>query len=381
MNNSRSSDLRKEFFFERKYQIIGDAIKDSENSTIYPVQCLCIPNSPTAVLKIYHNRNITTLFKRLQNIHVTSWTEIYDVDYFDEDTYVVEEYVPGITLDKVIHQKKLNHTSFSPQEIETFMTTLCNSINLLHHLNPPIIHRDLKPDNIILVTASMDEDPILDYSNLKIIDFDTIREYNTGQTRDTEFMGTRQYASPEQLGFAALGQTDARSDIYSIGIILYEMIYGKLPSAQNLKELPPRQPFSNIIRKCTQFQPEDRFQSMDELLNVLLNKDSHKTSVTRKEKKPYISFTTLNPMENPLLLPLIIGILFGVGMRYDTILLIANLLFWLCIVTTIILRSHYRGNHPVQFSISSSVVYWILFLLFILIFSIIVGIFFMPLQS
>jgi len=125
------------------------------------------------------------------------------------------------------------------------MMQLCDALEVLHGCNPPIIHRDIKPSNILVTTDGV----------LKIIDFDASRQYNAEKhTSDTRLLGTIEYAAPEQFGYA---QTDIRSDIYSAGVVLSELAIGKDTSF--VKD------WKHVVNKCTNFDPENRYQNATEL--------------------------------------------------------------------------------------------------------------------
>lgn len=123
--------------------------------------------------------------------------------------YIVEEYVDGISLEKYILSHRMS-------EIETLelAITLCNVLEYLHGRN--IIYRDLKPANIIVTKES----------TLKLLDFDISRTYKKGKKSDTIALGTPGYAAPETYG---ISQSDARSDIYSLGATLYHILTGDDP--------------------------------------------------------------------------------------------------------------------------------------------------------
>lgn len=120
----------------------------------------------------------------------------------------------------------------------------------LHRLNPPVVHRDLKLSNIIRTESN----------SIYIVDFDTARNYEPGQDQDTELLGTKEYAAPEQYGF---GQSDARSDIYALGVILNRLLTGEYPKHKLCEgTLQP------VVARCIRMDPEARFQTVEELIAV-----------------------------------------------------------------------------------------------------------------
>lgn len=122
--------------------------------------------------------------------------------------YLVLEYVPGISL----HQ--LFQSDLAPvEDVVDWALQLCEVFEYLHSQRPPIIYRDLKPENVLLTPEG----------KIKLIDFGIARVHKGNKDMDTELMGTRSTASPEQFGDA---ETDARSDIYTMGVTIYEMLTG-----------------------------------------------------------------------------------------------------------------------------------------------------------
>src|SRR5207302_10581031 len=95
---------------------------------------------------------------------------------------------------------------------------LCDVLDYLHKQSPPVIFRDLKPSNAILTPDG----------RLMLVDFGIARYYKEGQINDTIDFGSPGYASPEQ--YEGSGQTDARSDLFSLGVILHEMLSGQRPA-------------------------------------------------------------------------------------------------------------------------------------------------------
>ncbi len=189
---------------------------------------------------------------------------IYDVGSEDGLYFIVMEYVEGITLKTYIEKKGL----LSFKEAASIAIQVARGIEAAHKNN--IIHRDIKPQNIIISTEG----------KVKVTDFG-IAKAASSNTISSDVMGSVHYASPEQ---ARNGFVDARSDIYSLGIVMFEMITGRVPfdgdttvavALQHLQEEIDRpskyapgipKSFENIILKCTQKTPDRRYQSIAELL-------------------------------------------------------------------------------------------------------------------
>lgn len=171
---------------------------------------------------------------------------IYECIKRETDLVVIEEYLTGKTLGDWLG----NHT-FSEGEVTGIGIDLCRAMMPLHRADPPIICRDLKPENVIVTLEGQ----------LKVIDFDIARTYQPGQSKDTVMMGTQGYAAPEQFGF---GQTDARTDIYGIGVLLNYLLTKRFP----VEEIAQGK-LGEIIRCCTQIDPKDRFQSVEALEHAL----------------------------------------------------------------------------------------------------------------
>ncbi len=145
---------------------------------------------------------------RISNLHVVS---IYDVGYENGLYYIVMEYIEGITLKEYIEKKGHLHWT----EAASFAAQICEGLDAAHKNH--VIHRDIKPQNIILTPEGV----------LKVTDFGIARATTQATTTTgTSAIGSVHYLSPEQ---ARGGFTDERTDIYSLGIVLYEMLTGRLP--------------------------------------------------------------------------------------------------------------------------------------------------------
>lgn len=200
--------------------------------------------------------------KLLKKLDHPALPRIIEVIEKEDLLYVVMDYVEGEALSKIIGQ-------FGPQPqtlVIEWAKQLCGVLHYLHTRTPAIIYRDMKPDNIMLKPDG----------NLKLIDFGIAREYKEKHNSDTVSLGTRGYAAPEQFG--GHGQTDPRTDIYSLGVTLYHLVTGKSPSEPPYELYPIRHWNPNlsggleqIIMKCTQSNPKERYQNCMELYYALCN--------------------------------------------------------------------------------------------------------------
>ena len=192
---------------------------------------------------------------------------VYDVGDENGIYYIVMELVEGITLKKYIEKK----ARLSVKEAITIASKICLGIEAAH--NNHIIHRDIKPQNVIISKEG----------KVKVTDFG-IAKAATSNTITSNVMGSVHYTSPEQ---ARGGFSDEKSDIYSLGITLFEMLTGRVPfngdttvaiAIKQIQEpMPSPRDFiseiplsvEQIVLKCTQKSPDRRYQSMAELIDDL----------------------------------------------------------------------------------------------------------------
>lgn len=206
---------------------------------------------------------------------------IVDIINHDNVIYVVMDYIEGEPLSKVLQQE-----GAQPQEVVLeWAESLCGVLDYLHNQTPPIIYRDMKPANVMLQPNG----------NVKLIDFGIAREYKEFNLEDTVSLGTKGYAAPEQFG--GRGQTDRRTDIYCLGVTLYHLLTGHNPCDPPYELYPIRHwnpnlsaGLENIIIKCTQLNPEDRFDSCAELLYALRHLDESDEGYRKKQKRKIALF-------------------------------------------------------------------------------------------
>lgn len=208
------------------------------------------------------------------------------VDIIDErdKIFVIMDYIEGEPLDKI-----LDEYGAQPQELVIeWAKQLCEVLDYLHTRNPSIIYRDMKPANVMLKPDG----------NLKLIDFGIAREYKEQNLSDTVSLGTKGYAAPEQFG--GKGQTDPRTDVYCLGVTLYHLVTGHNPCEPPYELYPIRYwnpqlsgGLERIIEKCTQLNPEDRYQSCAELLYALSHYEEYDDVYREKQKKKLRNFSVL----------------------------------------------------------------------------------------
>ena len=129
----------------------------------------------------------------------------------------------------------------SEKETGDIAIRLCRALSLLHSHDPAFILRDIKPSNIMITNDNI----------MKIIDINSAKEIHENSSEDTILFGTKNYAAPEQFGF---GQSDKRTDIYALGVLINVCLTGQLPKDM----LCTSHGFSEIEKKCSNIEPQNR---------------------------------------------------------------------------------------------------------------------------
>ncbi len=257
-------------------------------------------------VKILHekynkDKNFVSRFKReaeiLSKLSSPNIVSVYDWGSLENFYYIVMDYVNGKTLKEIIETKG----NIDVETAVDYLIQICNALKIAH-LNG-LIHRDIKPQNIMV-----DENGVI-----KITDFGIAKFTAEDVTKTINIIGSAHYISPEHLEGKVL---DFRSDIYSLGIVMFEMLTGDLPfrgsssmdiSLKHLTEIP--QPPSSIITslpkkidkivlKCLEKNPENRYQSVDilkkDLENFINQKPLSIEDKTLPEKQKKYTFKRLN---------------------------------------------------------------------------------------
>lgn len=259
-----------------RYEVIR-SIGDGGMSKVYLAYDVILDREVAIKVLNYEFANEEEMKRRFHReaLSATSLTHpnivgIFDVGEDGDLHYLVMEYIEGTTLKKFIQE----HGSMSPEEALPIMKQIVSAIANAHHNG--IVHRDIKPQNILMDTEG----------NVKITDFGIAMALSaTAHTKTNSVIGTVHYLSPEQ---ARGGFATKKSDIYSMGIVFYELLTGELPfsaetavaiALKHLQEKTPSirnrfpsvpQSVENVILKATAKDPLHRYDSSDEMYDDLL---------------------------------------------------------------------------------------------------------------
>ena len=190
-----------------------------------------------------HFTGSAEVYRQLLHCTCQNLPTVYEAVSRNDENLSLEEYIQGDNLGEL-----LKDALFTAEETRDIVTQVCRALWVLHGLGA--VHRDVKPENIILRG-----------SEAILIDFDAARLYKPEETADTQILGTTGFAAPEQYG---LSQTDQRTDIFAVGVLINVMLTGKHPS----KKLAEGR-MGRIVTRCTQVNPKKRYQSVLQLMEAL----------------------------------------------------------------------------------------------------------------
>lgn len=202
---------------------------------------------------------------------------VFDYGQSDDDIYYIAmEYIEGKTLHRVLREEG----PFSEARAAHIARQICRSLREAHGLG--VVHRDLKPGNVLLVDHEDEHD------HVKVLDFGLVKDTQSGEdlTQQGLFMGSPKYMAPEQI---TGNDVSARTDIYALGVMMYEMLSGQVPFDKGASvgtlmshvhdQLPPMQAHNpqlsisqtmeGIVYRCLEKDPAHRFSSMNELVTAL----------------------------------------------------------------------------------------------------------------
>ena len=190
-----------------------------------------------------HFAGNSEVYRALLDYACPNLPTVYEVAERNGENLVLEEFIEGDTLGFL-----LKGALFSPEETKKIVIQVCQALWVLHSIGA--VHRDVKPENIILRG-----------NEAVLIDFDAARLHKPEHDNDTQILGTTGYAAPEQYG---LSQSDIRTDIYSLGILINVMLTGEHPS----KKLAGGR-MGRIVDRCTHVNPQRRYKNVLRLMETL----------------------------------------------------------------------------------------------------------------
>lgn len=220
------------------------------------------------------------LLKSLDHPNIVRIVDIVEQDGF---IYIVEDFVEGESL-----AEEVKKGPSTPENVVQWGTQLCDVLNYLHTRTTPIIYRDMKPANVQLQP---------DGKTIKLLDFGIAKTYKPQKTSDTTNLGTRGYAAPEQ--FDAKRQSDARTDVFSLGITLRSLLMGKTPyDAEFYDDIRKQNPavtdgLIKVIAKATDQNPANRYQTAAEFKQALLRYHDKDAAVIRIRRRKLNSYRAL----------------------------------------------------------------------------------------
>lgn len=223
------------------------------------------------------------IMKGLRHEHLP---RIIDVKEEDDSYIIIMDFVEGISLDKAMEEAG---GALPQEDVIQWAIQLCDTLHYLHTKEPPIIYRDMKPHNIMRRPDN----------TIALIDFGTAKEYKGGNAADTIPLGTLGYAAPEQFRDSSgrLQRTDAKTDIYGLGVTLHHLLTGNNPTLppyefRPIREYDPtlHEGLEKIIQRCIQPNPAKRYQSVAELKFDLLDLDKNTEQYGIEQKKHMIAF-------------------------------------------------------------------------------------------
>ena len=250
-------DFKENYYFE-KYEQLAVLADTQKCKTILSRNT---DTNEIVVFKVMDKHGLD-VYDRLKDLDNSNIVDVMDCFLHEDKCVAVEEFVNGKRLCDVLQK------NIPVEVIVDYVRQICNGLKEVHNKN--IVHRDLQPKNIIVDR----------HNHITIIDFDIARIRKEEADSDTEFLGTVGYASPEQFGFA---QTDKRSDIYSLGVLIGDMVkpYAKTVrevsgeeivytgTSLTLEEHKIVERLVKMSRKCTEIAPEKRYKSIEKKLKYI----------------------------------------------------------------------------------------------------------------
>lgn len=223
---------------------------------------------------LHANKREIEMMKKLKHPHLPG---IVDVIENRDSLLIVMDYIEGRSLQDILAE----YGAQPQKDVLKWAGQLCDVLSYLHTRKPAVIYRDMKPANVMLKPDG----------NIMLIDFGAAREYKPQNARDTISLGTRGYAAPEQ--YEKEGQSDARTDIYCLGVMLFQLLTGESPHALcPICQINPSlsSGLEAVLVRCTQVKKENRYQSCRELMYALEHYFEWDAEYQRQQRKKLVPF-------------------------------------------------------------------------------------------
>lgn len=223
---------------------------------------------------LHANKREIEMMKKLRHPYLPG---IADVIENQNSLLIVMDYIEGRSLQDILAE----YGAQTQADVLKWAKQLCDVLSYLHTRKPAVIYRDMKPANVMLKPDG----------NIMLIDFGAAREYKPQNSKDTISLGTRGYAAPEQ--YEREGQSDARTDIYCLGVMLFQLLTGESPhSLCPICQINPSlsSGLEIILIKCTQVKKENRYQSCQELMHALDHYYEWDADYQRQQRKKLVPF-------------------------------------------------------------------------------------------
>lgn len=230
----------------------------SPNSSIYLMKNT--DESKFFTLKVIEKKDgLRYDFEGLKHITHPTIAPIVEIAEGENYHYIIKSFADGVDLNRYV----LENGPIGEPLLTDLIKQLAFVLDDLHSGETPIVFRDLKPSNIIFNSEQ---------GTIQLIDIESIRKFNSGKSSDTFIIGSRGYAPPEQYGFS---QTLPQSDIYAFGATIYYLATGVEPDfvyiSSKIHQTDLSETLKIIIKKCMSFNPEDRYSSINEVMDLIYN--------------------------------------------------------------------------------------------------------------
>ena len=246
-----------------KYEVVKE-IAVHQDKAIYRVKDRA---GVVYVAKVFTKTYKHPIYESLSRLAHENMPKIHEIVLLEDCFYVIEDCIAGRTLRERLDE----NGALSKKETLGILMQLCDVLSYLHNQPTPIIHRDITPNNVMITDGGI----------VKLIDFDIARKHRDDATSDTELIGTKHFAPPEQYGFS---QSDPRTDIYALGMLMTVMMTNTY-EVQRVKDSQ----ITNVIERCMMLSPDKRFQTVKKLKERL-------DRISNNKPEPHVKVIAVSAM-------------------------------------------------------------------------------------